>query len=370
MAQYDNAFQTRLHAKWAKTRERTLRALYDAGVGMHVLDQTKEQARLAKLYTKLAECGRHAAIYQRAEDGQLVQSTARCKSRICPRCSTIRAERVRESIAAAAKEINSPRFVTLTLKHSDRTLDDQLKELRESFTRLRRQKAWKARVTGAIAIIEVKWGNADKRWHPHLHVITDGVYWPQAGLSKAWERASNGSSIVDIRAIHDRKQVAKYVAKYVTDCSKNERMPLEKLPEFALAMHGVRLISSTGKMHGRVKEHERHEQNGTLEHVMPLGPLADDADHGDRRAARLLRAFDLGRRLQTDPITDELTPRDSDRCRKITRRLRSRVNGWKTYSGSDPPEEPDVKSKPGHSGDRSLRLWEDDRRPESVFLHA
>lgn len=86
-----------------------LAALYDARGPEWVPDRTVEQARAAKLYEKLAECGRHAKVFHDENSGDLVVSTALCKSRVCPRCSKLRALRVRESISEAAKDINSPR---------------------------------------------------------------------------------------------------------------------------------------------------------------------------------------------------------------------------------------------------------------------
>jgi hypothetical protein len=108
------------------------------------------------------------------------------------------------------------RFITLTLQHSDTPLADQIKHLYHSFSRLRAMKCWTSTQRGGSCSLEVKWKFENRRWHPHLHIISHGTYLDKHDLSNAWKKATGGSYIVDIRVLKDAKEAAFYVGKYVS----------------------------------------------------------------------------------------------------------------------------------------------------------
>lgn len=359
MAQFDNQYQLRIHARYSRLRDRAINALYDFALRCTHQEQTEEQRQAAKIRSKICECGRFAALYSDSETGELITSSARCKSRICPRCAAIRAYRVRDSIIAASRDIDDPRFVTLTPKHSDEPLREQIADLRSAFVRLRRSKPWREKVIGCIAVLEVKWSPRSEQWHPHLHLITDGDYWPQRALSDAWQQASRGAPIVHIRKIHRRSDIATYVSKYVTDTSKNDSLPYEKLAEYALAMHGLRLISSTGKMHGRIRESAPKETRAELEHVAHLGALADEAYSGNLRASRILRGLAHVERLQRRAGTEGLSESDKRRRRTLTRLIRAGWSRITTKRHNHVSQESEDTPRCRSPGNRSERLWQE-----------
>jgi hypothetical protein len=105
------------------------------------------------------------------------------------------------------------RFLTLTIRaESSRDAVDQLDDCNAAFRllwkRIRRRCGPAAR--GYVKIVEFT-----ARGTPHLHVALDTPYIPQAWLSEVWHELT-GSPIVDIRAVHTSRGLARYLAKYLT----------------------------------------------------------------------------------------------------------------------------------------------------------
>ena len=81
---------------------------------------------------------------------------------------------------------------------------------------LRNRRLWKDRVRGGVAFLEVTF-DADKRsWHPHLHCMLDGLYIHRPDLSALWLQCTGDSHNVDIKLIHSKSEVARYITKYIT----------------------------------------------------------------------------------------------------------------------------------------------------------
>jgi hypothetical protein len=168
--------------------------------------------------------------------------------------------------------MNAPRFVTLTLKSSTQSLKHQLDRLYDAFRALRRREFWKAHVFAGIAVAEVTRNRDTGAWHPHLHVIVDGTYMPQSALSDEWHTVTGDSSIVDIRAVHDRRTAAKYVACYVAKPAALLTLPPAAVIEFAYAVHGRRMLVAFGSAH-RI----RVPENGCETRPALAEPLASSA---------------------------------------------------------------------------------------------
>lgn len=156
------------------------------------------------------------------------------------------------------------RLVTLTVRTQALDLKPAIMKLYASFRRLRQRSYWKEHVNGGLALCEVKWNEAAKRWHPHLHVLADGQYMPHAALSAEWLAATGDSPIVDIRLIRSKSHVLNYVTKYITKPADDGVYDDEdRLAEAIKALKSVRLIiafgtykdarllASTGKFHAR-----------------------------------------------------------------------------------------------------------------------
>jgi hypothetical protein len=168
--------------------------------------------------------------------------------------------------------MDSPRFVTLTLKHKREPLFLTLARLRASFAQLRRNPIWTSAVVGGVYSIEVK-RNADTGcWHAHVHAITDGTFLAQKRLSDAWLHVTGDSMIVDIRAVRSRRDVVSYVTKYISKPADLSGWPRECVEEYARDMSGVRCVQTFGNCHGRRVEPE--DDGCVVQQVEPLTSTA------------------------------------------------------------------------------------------------
>lgn len=134
--------------------------------------------------------------------------TLKCRAWTCPLCHDMRVKQLVREIIDGHPE----RLLTLTMKPSpNATPDSQAKLLSANWRRL-------------IQLIRRKWPNAKHEYFavfeahksgwPHLHIATRGCYLPWQWLSDTWE-ALTGSRGVDIRFIHNPRDCASYVAKYM-----------------------------------------------------------------------------------------------------------------------------------------------------------
>ena len=215
--------------------------------------------QLMKRAGKMALCCMSPSFYLRANDVVSV-SVIRCRDRLCPTCSRARSAQTRERAKGAVARMDSIRFMTLTMPHTDDDLTDQLKILRSAFTRLRKSGVWRDNVTGGLATIEITHNARENQWHPHLHALLDGSFVPHAELREAWRNALNHAVgrewispgervIVDIRATGGRSAAVQYITKYVTKPADVASWKPELIVEVADALAGARTLSTFGNLH-------------------------------------------------------------------------------------------------------------------------
>ena len=179
--------------------------------------------------------------------GRVVSSPGFCRDRMCPTCQQRRARDVSAKVGDLTIRMNSPRFLTLTLKAVDRPLFLTIAALTASFRVLRETTEWNRHVRGGVYVIEVTRNAETGCWHAHLHIIFDGEFWHQRDISRVWLSVTGDSPICDVRAIFDRKAAANYVAKYVSKPTDQANWPPPALREFAVDMHGRRMIHTFGE---------------------------------------------------------------------------------------------------------------------------
>ena len=114
----------------------------------------------------------------------------RCGLRVCARCCKAVAVHQQKVLQAAVKDMRSPRMLTLSLE-SDPDLEGAVQDLMDAWRRFRSTVAYKKKVRGAVAVLEITWSGYHG-WHPHLHVIVDGDYWRQKDLAEVWCRSGRG----------------------------------------------------------------------------------------------------------------------------------------------------------------------------------
>jgi hypothetical protein len=233
------------HSGWTDVRRRVYAALRVSGAA---------ESRLRRF----AECGNAAWVeagYERDHvagrglEAPIVKHRIKCntcRDRFCVPCAGARARIVaRTLVAQLAGE--PARFITLTRKHTDAPLRDQIDGLYTSYKRLRKTVLWQRGVYAAAAILELTRNPDTHTWHPHLHVLAKGKYVPHADLKAEWNRITADSFIVHISLIRDPAKTAAYIAKYVTKpmvqtYSTDQPAVIEAIQ----AMHHRRTVLLTG----------------------------------------------------------------------------------------------------------------------------
>jgi hypothetical protein len=244
---------------------------------------------LLRRASNIAFCCRSPLVYADTR-GRPVLSLQTCKDRMCPRCQRARGQQVAKKVEALVTRYNAPRLLTLTLKHrGTEPLRFMLDRLARAFRTLRASPFWKRNVTRGVYTVEVTWNKERQEWHAHLHTIIDGEFMRQQEIKKLWEDITLDSTIVDIRAVHDRARQAKYISTYVAKPCDGANWDAEQLCEFALATHGRRMVHTFGKSHGKPIEAESTENKPKISSPLcSLRSLLVEAAGGCPIAARAL----------------------------------------------------------------------------------
>jgi hypothetical protein len=79
-----------------------------------------------------------------------------------------------------------------------------------------------------------------------LHCLIAGNYLDHSKLSDLWCAITKGSTVVDIRAIRDKKATSDYVARYSSRPTLLNSFNLEDRLEVFYALHGRRLCGTWG----------------------------------------------------------------------------------------------------------------------------
>lgn len=251
-----------------------------------------QQPRLHRMATQLLECCEQAAVVE-DDQGNIRITEKRCRSRLCVRCAKLRQRELLAKLAPRVKHFDAPKIVTLTTRSTrDIPLREQLQRLGRLFRKLRQDPRWKSRVAGGFWGIECTYSRKHG-WHPHLHALVDSPYIPWQQLRQAWEQLVGEHAGVDIRAVHSRQAAAKYVAEYVSKSSNLEQLQNTEIPEWALAVHGLRLIQTFGHLHKLRIEAEAKADYSYRRILHGANDLARRAAYGNVRAETALRV--LGR---------------------------------------------------------------------------
>jgi len=229
--------QQRVHASHRRNRSKLVNALWGDGA-----DDLGSRA------LRLAACCQLPTIRLKA-DGAPRVDLARCRDRMCPLCSTHRGRECASRVEECTEKVDCLRLGTLTLKDDGAGLCDRINRLLTAYRSLRKSDLWKRCVRGAVATLEVTMGGAVRHWHVHLHFVWDGDFMPQPQLKKAWFDATGDSFIVHVKKVHGRKEAAKYVAGYIAKPLDVHNWTDEEVCEYARAVHGRRLLSTSGSFH-------------------------------------------------------------------------------------------------------------------------
>jgi hypothetical protein len=239
---------------------------------------------------RFAQCGSACFIHVHDADRALKLTANHCHDKFCRPCGLAQARFVAASLESATRQFEV-RFITLTLKHNATPLDEQIDRLYRSFAELRRRKWWKEHVKGGAAFLEIKLSDVSGLWHPHFHILAQGVWMDARELSKLWHGITGDSFKVDIQAIRNPEEQFSYVTKYAgkpVDASVTHKP--DKLDEAVLALHRRRCCFTFGTWRGiELKPHAKPTEGWVC--IGRLDQCIADALSGDEHAQRLLEAL-------------------------------------------------------------------------------
>lgn len=216
-------------------------------------------------------------------------------------------------------------MITLTLKgRPGESLEKKLAKLNKSFSKLRRREFWTDRVRSGIACIEVagrmvhkdqrrfevvesgwdveegeyvegSWSLGENEpvavgamWHVHIHLVYDGDYIPQRGLSDLWDEITGGSYVVDVREVKTVEGAYREIAKYVFKEEDINKWTVGMVEEFETVMERRRLYRTFGELYGqRMLPLEKKSECpgcGAINSMIPVGCLEDDLFQVEREA--------------------------------------------------------------------------------------
>jgi len=208
------------------------------------------------------ECRSYAYFIFDRETQKIRVAANACKLRWCPLCSKAKTARLQFSVSGWLRETEKPKLITLTLRHTNAPLPTQISHLYKHFRNLRRNPLFKKIVSGGVWFFQVKRNESGSQWHPHLHCCCDSDFFPKQQLSSLWESITQTSRIVDIKAIDNPEEVAKYVARYCARPAKLADYSYSDCVEIFDALHGRRLCGSWGTAFGIALARPQEEEPG------------------------------------------------------------------------------------------------------------
>lgn len=281
------------HHFWKEKRKKVIAALRSVSTGPRQLDS-------------FINCGSECVIEWNDTEKRYRCRGSFCHSRHCEPCMKGKASLLAKNLQERLEigHHRAYRFVTLTLKHTRAPLHDQIQRLYASWKKLRNQPLWKKSQAGGAAMLEVKWIAKTRMWHPHLHIVTEGNFIDKNELSAAWHKATGDSMIVDIRALATGKDVAFYVAKYVTKGTNNEVWDdPEAAAEWIIAMKGTRTAATFASWRG-YKLLKKPPESKDWKPVALLRNVARAARQGEAWAIDIL--LNLEEKVQFNPARERI----------------------------------------------------------------
>ena len=273
----DNLAQCFRHSGWHLHRERVAKALW------------RTRQSLARMLS-FATCGASAYVYRSVKDPTLykVMGSA-CHDRFCVPCARERGQVLAANIRDRLEGTVS-RFITLTLRTDELSLREALDKLQKSFNALLKSPLWRSRVDGGVAFLEVKYNPNLNRWHPHVHAIVQGSFFPQSQLADLWQRVTGDSRVVDIRAVTSHRAILHYVTTYCSKAMRSTDFPGDAILDEAIhALHGRRLARTFGTWRGVPLT--QYLSADDWEPVAPLVDLLADAVRGDHAAHSIIASL-------------------------------------------------------------------------------
>ena len=174
---------------------------------------------------RMAACAQGASFYIDPSNETVRTWLSRCGHRLCPFCSNARSAATTQDLTELMLEHHADRMIILTIRSHDLPLDLQVACLLNAFKRLRHRATWKRHVAGGVYILEITRNTETGLWHPHLHILYHGSYYPHAEISKQWREITHGSHVVWVKKVTDVEGAARELAKYIGKPQRISSLP-------------------------------------------------------------------------------------------------------------------------------------------------
>ena len=199
-----------------------------------------------KFSDRLSDCRSRAWFIRNSETGKVRVAAKQCRLRWCYHCSEARQQFITAAVLPWLERAHNPLLLTVTMKHRDKPLSEQIDFLYKSFTKLRNRLYIKEKCRGGVWFFQVTYNQKIKQWHPHIHALIDSKYLRHDWLTETWYKITRCSQIVHIRAIHDREKTLSHNARYAARPSALIKIPEELWPDMYEAFDGRRICGSWG----------------------------------------------------------------------------------------------------------------------------
>jgi len=194
----------------------------------------------------LKNCRTNAWFVRNIKSGEVRVAANACHLRWCPVCSDSRRNYISHSVAGWVEKQSYPKFLTLTIMHSNAPLEHQIDHLYKYFRLLRSRKDFKEAVPGGFWFFQIKKSKGSGQWHPHLHCLISGKYIPHSRLVHMWKEITGNSTVVDIRPIRDPAKACNDAARYAACPGSLAGLPFDDALELVKCMHGRRICGTWG----------------------------------------------------------------------------------------------------------------------------
>lgn len=244
-------------------------------------------------------CGRNAWVLRSLDDPNNYRIACdKCKDRFCTPCASERARHIGAAVGEFAR-YRDVRFITLTLRHSERPLAQDINRLYAAFVKLRRRAMWRHTQSGGIYFLEIKRHRGATAWHTHMHVLSEGHWVSKSWLSQAWHEVTGDSYIVDIQRCSSNDSAAKYAAKYAGkgvhgSCYHEPALLLEAMK----ALRGRRLVGKWGAWSSLDLDNE--VPPGAWERIATLQVVLERCDRGDQESLEIIESLRGATSIATD----------------------------------------------------------------------
>lgn len=280
------------HMNWSAQRQTVRGALTSCGTSERAIE-------------RFDNCGAECLVEWSDELQRYRLRASYCRNRHCRPCQKAKASLVaanlKSKLAAGAKQDGDRfRFITLTLRHTDKPLRDQIKNLYRHFALLRKTKLWTQSQRGGTFQLEVSLNDRGE-WHPHLHIIAEGDFIKQDKLANHWMQITGGSFKVDVRAIKSGNDAAAYVAKYICKgVADNVWADRSKAQEWVTSTRGLRTCATFGTWRSfKLLSHDPCTEAKDWKPVALLSQICRQARAGSLADLNMLAV--LANALQYDP---------------------------------------------------------------------